>query len=95
MFILVLNISDEYKLKVISRKIDEGNEVKFTMSQKMKKNPIVLKIESITMEEYVPVIKGIAIIPEKFNVCSTINISAIINKSGKHIETNSERVRMK
>ena len=92
---MVLNIDDEMGLKAISNKINEGNAVKFIISQKVKRNPIVLRIESITMVDYIPVINSVATIPEKFNACSTVELSAIINKSGTHIETNRIRVRMK
>ena len=73
---MVMSIDEEMKqLNVISRKTNEENVVRFALPQKVKRNPIVLRIESITMLEYVPVINGSAKIPDKFDVCSNINVT--------------------
>ena len=92
---MILNIDNEMKLSLVSRKAEEGNKLKILMSQRIKSSPIVIRIESITMIDYVPVIKGVCIIPEKFDICSTVELSAVINKEGVHIKTNTINVNMK
>lgn len=92
---MILNIDNEMKLSLVSRKAEEGNKVKILMSQGIKRNQIVVRIESITMIDYVPVINGVCIIPEKFDICSTVELSAVINKEGIYIKTNKINVNMK
>ena len=92
---MVLNIDNEMRLSLVSRKAEEGNKIKILMSQGIKSSPIVLHIESITMVDYVPVINGVCIVPEKYDICSNIELSAVINKEGVNIKTNTINVNMK
>lgn len=74
---------------------DQKNVVNVALSSTYKKCKSALRIESITMIDYMPVINGIAVIPHSFDVCKNINLSVIVNYNNENIETNRINISMK
>ena len=48
-----------------------------TFTSAVRKLPHVLKVDSLTMEDYIPLVNKRCRIPDKFNICDSIESSVI------------------
>lgn len=93
---MTIDINENMDIKIISGSGKVTNKtISFVLADKIKRNPCVVKVESLTMVEYIPIIHARATIPDKFNICSYCELSVIVNKSGNYFETDAIRIRLK
>lgn len=93
---MTIDINENMDIKIISGSGKVINKtISFVLADKIKRNPCVVKFESLTMVEYIPIIHAKATIPDKFNICSYCELSVIVNKSGNYFETDAIRIRLK
>lgn len=94
---MVLNVDKKYNL-TITNKEKERNKINVVIAKELKQCPAVLRIESITMIDYVAIKRGIAIIPSKFDICNELELSVVLSDETDlktNIETNRIKVSMK
>lgn len=92
---MVLFVDKNNRLSKISeaREGDKEVEVKFTST--VRNLPHVLKVESLTMEDYIPLVNKKCRIPDKFNICDSIDLSVITKENEENYSTNKITVNMK
>lgn len=91
---MVLFVDKNNRLSKISE-AREDKEVDVTFTSTVRNLPHVLKVDSLTMEDYIPLVNKKCRIPDKFNICDSIELSVITKENGENYSTNKITINMK
>lgn len=92
---MVLFVDKNNRLSKISETREGDKEVEVTFVSAARNLPHVLKVDSLTMEDYIPLVNKKCRIPDKFNICDNIELSVITKENGENYSTNKITINMK
>ena len=92
---MVLFVDKNNRLSKISETREGDKEVEVTFTSFVRNFPHVLKVDSLTMEDYIPLVNKRCRIPDKFNICDSIELSVITKENGENYSTNKITINMK
>nr|DAQ46420.1 MAG TPA: hypothetical protein [Caudoviricetes sp.] len=92
---MVLFVDKNNRLSKISETREGDKEVEVTFTSAVRNLPHVLKVDSLTMEDYIPLVNKRCRIPDKFNICDSIELSVITKENGENYSTNKITINMK
>ena len=92
---MVLFVDKNNRLSKISETREGDKEVGVTFTSVVRKLPHVLRVDSLTMEDYIPLVNKRCRIPDKFNICDSIELSVITKENGENYSTNKITINMK
>lgn len=92
---MVLFVDKNNRLSKISETREGDKEVEVTFMSAVRNLPHVLKVDSLTMEDYIPLVNKRCRIPDKFNICDSIELSGITKENGENYSTNKITINMK
>ena len=92
---MVLFVDKNNRLSKISETRAGDKEIEVTFVSAVRNFPHVLKVDSLTMEEYIPLINKRCRIPDKFDICDSIELSVITKENGENYSTNKITINMK
>ena len=92
---MVLFVDKNNRLSKISETREGDKEVEVTFTSAVRNLPHVLKVDSLTMEDYIPLVNKRCRIPDKFNICDNIELSVITKENGENYSTNKITINMK
>lgn len=92
---MVLFVDKNNRLSKISETREGDKEVEVTFVSATRNLPHVLKVDSLTMEDYIPLVNKKCRIPDKFNICDNIELSVITKENGENYSTNKITINMK
>lgn len=92
---MVLFVDKNNRLSKISETRAGDKEIEVTFVSAVRNLPHVLKVDSLTMEEHIPLINKRCRIPDKFDICDSIELSVITKKNGENYSTNKITINMK
>ena len=92
---MVLFVDKNNRLSKISETREGDKEVEVTFVSAARNLPHVLKVDSLTMEDYIPLVNKRCRIPAKFNICDSIELSVITKENGENYSTNKITINMK
>lgn len=92
---MVLFVDKNNRLSKISETREGDKEVEVTFTSAVRKLPHVLRVDSLTMEDYIPLVNKRCRIPDKFAICDSIELSVITKENGENYSTNKITINMK
>jgi hypothetical protein len=92
---MVLFVDRNNRLSKISETRVEDKEVEVAFISTLRNFSHILKIESLTMEEYIPLMNKRCKIPDKFNICENVEVSVITKINGENRSTNKITINMR